>query len=121
LWEFLGQRMRGRSPLKLIAKDWRSSPFKRGVKGIGSFKVYLAISRQGLVDALSAAKPAGQAVWCGSNAISEQEYQQQGLKNLSRFNYPLQDAKSEETEVALSTIVEHHPNETIWVEFRAEA
>lgn len=83
--------------------------------------VYLAITRQGLVDAISTAKLTGRAVWCGSDAISEAEYQQRELKNLSRFIYPLQNAEPDELEGALSTIAEHHPNETIWVESRAEA
>ena len=83
--------------------------------------VYLAISRQGLADALTTAKLTGLTVWCGSDAISEAEYQEQDIKNLSRFNYPLQNAEQDEIEDALSTIAEHHPNETIWVESRAEA
>jgi predicted ATPase len=60
-------------------------------------------------------------VWCSSDAISEAEYRQRELKDFSRFIYPLQNAKPDELEGALSTIAEHHPNETIWVESRAEA
>ena len=83
--------------------------------------VYLAISQQGLADALSTSKITGHTVWCGSDAISEAEYQERRLKNLSRFIYPLQNAEQDELEGALSTIAEHHPNETIWVESGAEA
>ena len=83
--------------------------------------VYLAISQQGLADALSTARLTGHAVWCGCDAISDAEYQQHELQNFSRFIYPLQDAAPSELEGALSTIAEHHPNETIWVESRAEA
>jgi hypothetical protein len=83
--------------------------------------VYLAISQRGLAEALDSANLTGQAVWCGSDAISDEEYQSRKLKNFSRFIYPLQTAKPGELEGALATIAEHHPNETIWVESRAEA
>jgi hypothetical protein len=83
--------------------------------------VYLAISPQGLTEALSTAKLTGHSVWCGCDAISDAEYQQNELKNLSRFIYPLQNAEPSELEGALATIAEHHPNETIWVESRTEA
>jgi hypothetical protein len=82
--------------------------------------VYLAISQQGLAEALSTAKLTGRAVWCGCDAISDAEYQQHELKDFSRFTYPLQHAEPSELEGALSTIAEHHPNETIWVESRAD-
>jgi hypothetical protein len=83
--------------------------------------VYLAISRQGLADALQAAEVSGHAVWCGSDAISEKQYQDGHFKNVSRFIYPLQTADASQLEGALATIAEHHPNETIWVESRTEA
>jgi hypothetical protein len=83
--------------------------------------VYLAITQQGLADALSASELTGHTVWCGSDAMSEEEYQKRVPKNLSRFIYPLQNAEQNELGSALSTIAEHHPNETIWVESRAEA
>lgn len=83
--------------------------------------VYLAISRRGLAEALLAANPAGHSVWCGSDAISDEEYQARKPKNVSRFIFPLQTAEPGEIAGALATIAEHHPNETIWVESRAEA
>jgi hypothetical protein len=83
--------------------------------------VYLAISQQGLAEALHAATLTGHAVWCGSDAISDAEYQTKKMKNVSRFMYPLQAAEPSELKGALATIAEHHPNETIWVESRAEA
>ena len=83
--------------------------------------VYLAISQRGLAEALHAANLNGHAVWCGSDAISEEEYRTQKLKNFSRFIFPLGSAEPGEIEGAVATIAEHHPNETIWVESRAEA
>jgi hypothetical protein len=83
--------------------------------------VYLAISQLGLAEALHAANLTGHAVWCGSDAVSDEEYQTRKLKNFSRFNFPLQTAEPGAIEGALATIAEHHPNETIWVESRAEA
>lgn len=75
--------------------------------------VYLAITPVGLADALRAAK-AHDAVWCGSDAITEADYAKLAHPNLSRFIYELGDRKL--IADAVSTIEEHHPAQTIWVE-----
>lgn len=75
--------------------------------------IFLAITPKGLRDAIQAATPAD-AIWCGSDAISEEDYGAlQGVK-LSRFNYGLSDCDL--IDGAVETIEEHHPGQTIWIE-----
>ncbi|MGE8317763.1 MAG: hypothetical protein ACN6O3_03395 [Comamonas sp.] len=78
--------------------------------------VFLAITTQGLEEALRAAEKTGQPVWCGSNAISEEQYQALKGKSLSRFNYELDSRDPEVLAGALDTIGEHHPGAIVWVE-----
>jgi hypothetical protein len=78
--------------------------------------VLLAFTRRGLEDALRLALTAECAVWCGSDASSEGDYANRGAACLSRFIYSLQGASCETLAQALSTIEEHHPGATIWVE-----
>lgn len=75
--------------------------------------VFLAITPVGLADALRAAK-ADDAIWCGSDAITEADYAKLEHPNLSRFIYELGDR--ELIADAIGTIEEHHPAQTIWVE-----
>ena len=75
--------------------------------------IFLAITPAGLADALRTAK-ADDAVWCGSDAISEADYEMQNHRNLSRFIYALGDRES--VADAIGTIEEHHPRQTIWIE-----
>ena len=83
--------------------------------------VYLAITPQGLAEALRQGSLTGAAVWCGSDAISLQDYERARPEQLSRFNYELRNADRNTMIGAIQTIEEHHPNERIWVEARAEA
>ncbi len=78
--------------------------------------VFLAITPQGLADALEVAKANSSSVWCGSDAIGETEYSNRHGTNLSRFIYPLSGQPPSVIEGAIDTISEHHPGETIWVE-----
>ncbi|QIL84168.1 hypothetical protein G7047_29120 [Diaphorobacter sp. HDW4A] len=78
--------------------------------------VFLAITTQGLEDAFSVAKKTGSPVWCGSNAISEEQYQARRGKSLSRFNYALDTRDPDVLASALDTIEQHHPNAVVWVE-----
>lgn len=75
--------------------------------------VFLAITPAGLADALHAAK-VDDAIWCGSDAITDAEYTRSSRPNLSRFIYPLGDRQM--IDDAISTIAEHHPGQRIWVE-----
>ena len=74
--------------------------------------VYLAITPVGLAKALSVATETD-AVWCGSDAISEADYATLTLA-LNRFTYELADRQM--VDGAISTIEEHHPGQIVWVE-----
>ena len=75
--------------------------------------IFLAITSTGLAQALRAAAE-NDAIWCGSDAISEADYAARQWPNLSRFTESLEDRVL--IDDAVSTIEEHHPGQTIWVE-----
>jgi hypothetical protein len=83
--------------------------------------VFLALSGDGLAEALCIASSEGGAVWCGADALSEEQFASSGAKRLTRFTYSLQDADAEVLAEALATIREHHPRERVWVEGRRES
>jgi hypothetical protein len=78
--------------------------------------VLLAITAEGLGEAIELAKLRHFPVWCGANAISEQDCALLTEVNLSRFTYSLDNAGTEEIADALTTIAEHHPGQRIWIE-----
>ena len=78
--------------------------------------VYLAITKEGLYEAIEIAKVTGTSIWCGADAISEEDFKQLSIKNLTRLNYPLMTASEETITGAMYTIEDHHPDERIWVE-----
>ena len=75
--------------------------------------VFVAVTSAGLTEALRRAT-SEDAVWCGSDTISEAEYAQMKRPGLTRFNYSL--AGLELDDGAVATVEEHHPDQTIWVE-----
>ena len=75
--------------------------------------VFVATTSAGLAEALRRAD-SDDAIWCGSDVISEGEYAQLRRPNLSRFDYGLADLKIDDG--TLWTVEEHHPGKTIWVE-----
>lgn len=83
--------------------------------------IFLAITSTGLAQALRAATESAatesDATWCGSDAISEADYAARQWPNLSRFAYSMEDRVL--IDDAVSTIEEHHPGQTIWVEAKA--
>jgi hypothetical protein len=80
--------------------------------------VYLALDRSSALQAISSAKSSGHSVWVGADAISAEEHQRFGSEGvkLTRFIYPLSDAKASVVDSALATVEEHHPGEVIWVQ-----
>ena len=78
--------------------------------------VFLAISPNGLKEAIELASATGSAIWCGSDAVSEAEYETLQNLSVSRFIYPLQGESAEVLQGAIYTIEEHHPGSTIWTE-----
>lgn len=78
--------------------------------------VFLALTATGLAEAIALSKERSFPIWCGSDAIGEDEYQKLSGVDLSRFAYPLSEEPNEVVAGALETIAEHHPGENIWVE-----
>ena len=81
--------------------------------------VFLAITPSGLHQAISLSKVSPCVIWCGADAVSENDYEELRGLNISRFAYSLAGESLEVIEGALETIAEHHPNVTIWVEHGA--
>ena len=75
--------------------------------------VFVAVTSAGLAEA-SRRAASGDAIWCGSDTISEAEYATMKRPDLTRFNYSLADL--ELNDGAIATVEEHHPGQTIWVE-----
>lgn len=78
--------------------------------------VYLAISPEGLKEALGVAAPERAAIWCGADAISEEDYGELRDANVSRFNYAMGDREPAVLKGALETIALHHPQQIVWLE-----
>ncbi|MDQ0074841.1 UTP-glucose-1-phosphate uridylyltransferase [Variovorax boronicumulans] len=83
--------------------------------------VFLAITPSGLKDALREAAGSGTAIWCGADAVSEQDFAVLKGKGLTRFSYALGAREQPVLEDALDTIGQHHPDEIVWVEAAASA
>jgi hypothetical protein len=78
--------------------------------------VFLAITPAGLVEAIRLAGSA-HPVWCGADAITEEDFSANAAENLTRFDYSLLEPGREQAIAgALITIEEHHPGERVWVE-----
>ena len=75
--------------------------------------VFVAITSAGLAEALRRAT-SDDAIWCGSDAISEVDYARLRRPNLSRFSYSLADLELDDG--AIGAIEEHHPGQMIWIE-----
>ena len=80
--------------------------------------VYLALEPAAALEAIQLAKQTGAAVWVGSDAITHEEHWRLGAEglNLTRFAYALSGVSPETVAGAVSTVIEHHPNETLWVQ-----
>jgi len=75
--------------------------------------VFVAVTPAGLAEALRRAT-SDEAIWCGSDTISEAEYVAMKRPGLTRFKHSLADL--ELNDGAIATVEEHHPGQTIWVE-----
>lgn len=78
--------------------------------------ILLAITPSGLEDALRLAEGSETTVWCGADAISEEDYAKLKHRNMSRFAYGLVGENQDVLAGAIETIEEHYPNQTVWVE-----
>jgi hypothetical protein len=78
--------------------------------------IFLAITPAGLAEALRTAKPSDN-VWCGTDAINEDDYAALPSPQPSRFDYSLTGpGAADYIEGAVATIEEHHPGHSVWVE-----
>lgn len=75
--------------------------------------VFLAITPRGLTDALRQAEGTGAPVWCGAEAISEEDFGVLDARDVTRFDHALD---WRDLPGALGTIAEHHPGHVVWVE-----
>jgi hypothetical protein len=75
--------------------------------------VFVAITSEGLAEALRRAA-SDDAIWCGSDTISEVDYAKLRRPDLSRFSYSLADLELDDG--AIGTVEEHHPGQMIWIE-----
>jgi len=78
--------------------------------------VYLAITSQGLQHALRAVEKCSAPIWCGSEAISESDFENLECSSLTRFSYALGGESQKVLTGAVETIQEHHPGESVWIE-----
>ena len=78
--------------------------------------VFLAITPTGLKEAMQARIVKSTPIWCGSDAISEEDYRLLRGENVTRFIFPLSGVNSDLLGDAIDTIEQHHPDQTIWVE-----
>jgi hypothetical protein len=81
--------------------------------------VFLAITPNGLKDALREAARSGATVWCGADAVSEEDFDALKVPGLTRFDYQLEERDLLVLADALDTIDQHHPGEVVWVEATA--
>jgi hypothetical protein len=78
--------------------------------------IYLVLETRALDEVI---KLPGVAIWAGSNVLTELNHQDliaQGF-NVTRFDYSVSAVNKNELEDAIETIKEHHPTESIWVQY----
>jgi hypothetical protein len=75
--------------------------------------VLLAITPSGLKDALRIAEGGKTAIWCGADAISDEDYANLKRNHVSRFIYRLAGQGQDVLAGAIDTIEEHHPNQIV--------
>lgn len=78
--------------------------------------VFFAISR-GAFESYVSLGLVGTQLWVSAGVISGEELatlRAEGIE-VSNFNYTLEPRDSAGIEVAVETIMEHHPNHTVWV------
>jgi hypothetical protein len=83
--------------------------------------VFLAITPRGLKDALREFSGSRTAVWCGADAVSEEDFVALRGAYLTRFSYELGARDPLALEDALETIDQHHPDEVVWIEAASSA
>lgn len=83
--------------------------------------IFLAITPNGLQQAIKLAESNEISIWCGADTVSEADYETLAVCDISRFAYALQDQHPDVLADALRTIKEHHPDEMVWIEHGLQA
>ncbi len=78
--------------------------------------VFLAVTEQGLHEALKFSETTKVEIWCGSDAISTSDFEKHVGGGISRFTYPLANEGPDVISGAVETIKDHHPGQVVWVE-----
>ena len=80
--------------------------------------VFLVVEPHAAAEALAAAKKLGCAIWLGSDALTEEEFDRWGAEgvDITRFVYPLGGAEHSVLENAVFRVAQHHPSDVIWVQ-----
>lgn len=81
--------------------------------------VYLILEARALADVI---KLSGVAIWVGSNVLTESSHKELVAKgfNVTRFDHPINAEKRGELEAVLEIIKDHHPTESIWVQYASQ-
>jgi hypothetical protein len=78
--------------------------------------IFLAITPKGLADALASAQEDGH-VWCGRDAVRDEQRDESFSRKVTIFSYAFTGPNAhDDLEGAVSTMGEHHPGHTVWVE-----
>lgn len=81
--------------------------------------VFLAVTPNGLKEALREAASSNSTVWCSADAISEADFDALEVPSLTRLDYLLEGRDPLVLADALATIDQHHPGEVVWLEATA--
>ncbi|CAN7299523.1 hypothetical protein LJR168_001540 [Pseudoxanthomonas sp. LjRoot168] len=80
--------------------------------------VFLALTPDGLQDAIAMALPGRDSIWCSASAISSAAFQaHQGIE-LTRFAETMVFTNEDDIVHAVDVIGEHHPDQRVWIEAR---
>jgi len=80
--------------------------------------VYLILSKKGLSEVLRINQGSSVAMWLAHALLSEKEVSAllDAGHNVTVWQYP-ESTNNEELSGTIATIEEHHPGETVWVEY----
>ena len=79
--------------------------------------VFLILTKQGFNDIKTIAKEINAPIWMGEGVLNEEGlewYREEENMDISNFFYCIDS--QDDILCAISSIEEHHPNQTIWIE-----
>ena len=81
--------------------------------------VYLVLTRNGYEELIRQCQCVPSPLWVNKDILSDTELRSlrsSGIA-LTDFIYPITPSDTQEVSEATHTVKEHHPNETVWVEY----